>query len=673
MSVRFAYPLRPLVAILAVTMTFVALACGGEEEAAAPAATSAPVATSAPAPATTAPLPQATEAPAAADTSDAAAEPAATAAPAAAATEAPVAAVVADYRDDWINFLKQHKGYKAEWGEPTYGGIIKTADPRPASRFQSTLGYSAFSRWQFAAHNSLLFMDPWGTIRDAPVCDLCESYEISADGLKYTFKLRENVQFHSEGWAKDQGAPGFGTELACEDIKASIEWFANPPPETRASYIKFGNTIMGHLDEATCPDGMSGKTVVLNFSKYRNATIYWLAAGFAVWDKEYREWMDAEYPGVQSTANPEGYMINMGTGPQIPLSADSQTVMKVRKNPNYFIPGAPFADGFDTFAIQDYNTKFAALVTGKIHQAGHGSSGITKAQVKQVQDSYADIIELQIVRYNHISGVRMNNLIPPFDKWEVRWAVQIALDRMDWDDFMTVGDVKMSNPAYYLHIDSGWGKPASEFMKTKGWNPETKDADIAEANALLDGVFGAGVRPKTDQYVIQLLSRREISVWAIDFFKKYLNWEFDVKYVDTYGNIATDCLYTIRAEANPNPNKQVYASDPSDAFWGVHSEWTTSEKCLHTGWKGDGEASADELAKVNGWVEDLDTNLDQAKRLELARKIEAYLVEERSTAAILGVMNVAWPNRWELKGNRYYNLGTYSQQRLHDRLWLNEG
>ena len=35
MSVRFAYPLRPLVAILAVTMTFVALACGGEEEAAA--------------------------------------------------------------------------------------------------------------------------------------------------------------------------------------------------------------------------------------------------------------------------------------------------------------------------------------------------------------------------------------------------------------------------------------------------------------------------------------------------------------------------------------------------------------------------------------------------------------------------------------------------------------
>jgi ABC-type transport system substrate-binding protein len=654
-------------------MTLVALACGGEEAAptAAPQPTSvpAPAATSAPAPAaTTAPAAAATEAPAAAEEPAAAA----TTAPAAAATEAPVAAVVADYRDDWINFLKQHKGYKAEWGEPQYGGIIKTADPRPASRFQVTLGYSAFSRWQFAAHNSLLMMDPWGTIRDAPVCDLCESFEINADGTKYTFKLRDNVQFQSTGWAQDQGAPGFGTELVCEDIKASIEWFANPPPETRASYIKFGNTIMGHLDEATCPDGAQGKTVVLNFTHFRNTSLAWLSAGFAVWDKEYREWMDAEWPGVQSSANPEGYLINMGTGPQIPFSADSQTVMKVRKNPNYFIPGAPFADGFDTFAIQDYNTKFAALVTGKIHQAGHGSSGITKAQVSQVQASYADIIELQIVRYNHISGIRMNNLIPPFDNWKVRWAVQLALDRADWDDFMTVGAVKMSNPAYYLHIDSGWGKPPSEFMTLPGWNPATKDADIAEANRLLDEAFGAGNRPKTDQYVIQLLSRREVSVWGIDFFKKNLNWEFDVKYVDSYGNIATDCLYTIRAEANPVPNRQVYSSDPSDAFWGTHSEWTTSPECLVTGWKGDGKASADELAKVNGWIEDLDTNLDQTKRLGLARQIEEYLVNERVTSVQLGVMNVAWPNRWELKGNRYYNLGTYSQQRLHDRLWLTE-
>jgi ABC-type transport system substrate-binding protein len=597
-------------------------------------------------------------------------QPTATAKVAATATAVPV--VAADYRDDWINYLTTHPGYKAEWGEPQYGGIIKTADPRPASRYQTTLGYSAFSRWQFAAHNSLLMMDPWKTIRDAPICDLCESFEVSADGLEYSFVLRDNVQFQSEGWAVDQGAPGFGTELACEDIKASHEWHANPPPETRASYIRSGQAYMGHLDDVLCPDGASGKTVVLKFSHFRNATLQWLGSGIAVWDKEYREWMDAEYPGVQSTAVPEGYLINMGTGPQYPVSADSQTVMKVRKNTNYFIEGAPFADGFDHFAIQDYNTKFAALVTGKIHQAGHGSSGITKAQVAQVQTDYADLIEQQIVRYNHISGIRVNPLRPPFDKWEVRWAVQLFLDRGDWDVFSTVGDVKMSNPAYFLHIDSGWGKPAEDFMKLPGWDPATKDADIATANQMLDDVFGEGNRPKTDQYVIQLLSRREVSLWLIDQMNKHLDWQFDVKYVDTYGNISTDCLYTIRAEANPSPNRQTYASDPADAFWGMHTSLTTSPECDVTGWKGDGRAPDEELDRINGMIDELDTSLDQDRRRVLALELEEYMVNERTTAYQLGVMNVAWPNRWELKGNRYYNLGTYSQQRLHDRLWLAE-
>ena len=670
MRVAHALRIRPMMAILAATVLVVALACGGEE--ATP--TSAPTATTPPTVAPTAmpeAMPEATSE-AMVEATTAPGEPTATS-PAMveeAATEVPDEMV--DYRADWMGFLMDHRGYKPEWGEPQYGGIYKTADPRPASRYQTTLGYSAFSRWQFAAHNSLLMMDPWGTIRDAPICDLCESFEVSADGLTYTFVLRDNVQFQSEGWGKDQGAPGYGTELSCEDIKASHEWFANPPPETRASYIKSGNAYMGHMDEVACPDGPQGKAVEIKFSYFRNATLQWMASGIAIWDKEYREWMDAEYPGVQSTAVPEGYLINMGTGPFIPESADSQTVMKSRKNPNYWLEGAPFVDGMDNFAIQDYNTKFAALVTGKINQAGHGSSGVTKAQVQQIQDTYSDIIEQQIVRYNHISGIRVNPLRPPFDKWEVRWAIQLFLDRGNWDSFSTVGSVKMSDPAYFLHTDSGWGKPAEEFLQLPGWNPATKDADIAEANRLLDEAFGAGNRPRTDQYVIQLLSRREVSLWLIDQMKKHLGWEFDVQYVDTYGTISTDCLYTIRAEANPSPNRQVYTSDPSDAFWGMHSGLTTSSECDIVGWKGDGRAPAEELTKIDGLIDELDRSLDQARRAELALELEEYMVNERTTAYQLGVMNVAWPNRKEVKGVRYYNLGTYSQQRLHDRVWLTE-
>ena len=147
--------LRPLLGVFAATVLVVALACGGED----PTNTPAPTATTPPtaAPEATEAMPEATAMP---DATTAPGEPTATTAPM--ATEAMVDAPITDYREDWVNFLLEHRGYKPEWGEPQYGGIYKTADPRPASRFQTTLGYSAFSRWQFVAHNSLMMMDPVG-------------------------------------------------------------------------------------------------------------------------------------------------------------------------------------------------------------------------------------------------------------------------------------------------------------------------------------------------------------------------------------------------------------------------------------------------------------------------------------------------------------------------------
>ena len=186
MRLRHALRVRPLLAVLAATLVVVALAYGGEDEP--PTATTAPTAPTATA------EPEATEV----------TEPTATLRPGQpTATTGPTAMEVPqeelDYRDNWTEFLLSHRGYKAEWGEPQSGGIYKTAEPRPASRFQTTLGYGAFSRWQFTAHNSVMMMDPWGEITDAPICDLCESFEVSADGLTYTFVLRDNVQFHDEG------------------------------------------------------------------------------------------------------------------------------------------------------------------------------------------------------------------------------------------------------------------------------------------------------------------------------------------------------------------------------------------------------------------------------------------------------------------------------------------
>jgi ABC-type transport system substrate-binding protein len=581
--------------------------------------------------------------------------------------------VARDQATDWINYLKTHPGYKPEWGTPKYGGTFKTGSMSSVVSYPETgPGHSCCITGLFFAYNSLLMFDPWLQQSAGVFCDLCETWEVSADGRVYTFKLREGIKFHSEGWGKDKGAPGFGEELVCKDVKTSMEWWAKPPKTANLAVQQNTARFFRDFDSATCPDGPLGYTVVLNFTKFRNVTTQWLATGWKTWHKEYREWLDAKYPGLQAKAEKDAWLAEMGTGPFIYtfMSAD---VVKSRKNPNYWRKGAPFVDGLESYPIPDYNTKFASLITGKIDLIGPGSSGATKAQVIQMQKSYPDF-RLHIVQYNHISWIPMNAMLPPFDNWKVRWAVMLALDRASWDTFMTAGAIKMASPAYWLHPQATYAIHSEEFSKFPGWRQDKKDEDIAEANRLLDEVFGKGVRPTLAWYISSLLSRREIGVWGLEYLQETLGFKLEAQYLDSaaHGKLLTDCVYRIHSEAAP-VHSQTYVPDPSDAFSGANS---------NTPWRGApcyvrahneyvrGPDLDKELARIDALIDQQDAELDPVKRREMVRYLEQYMVNERTNAAVLGVMNTAWPFRPDVRGDFWMDLGSYTGQRLFDRLWF---
>lgn len=62
-------------------------------------------------------------------------------------------------------------------------------------------------------YDKLIYMNPDGA--EDPEPRIAESWEISEDGLDYTFHLRDDIKFHD------------GTPLTAEDVKFSLEMYQN--------------------------------------------------------------------------------------------------------------------------------------------------------------------------------------------------------------------------------------------------------------------------------------------------------------------------------------------------------------------------------------------------------------------------------------------------------------
>src|SRR5690606_36356920 len=104
-------------------------------------------------------------------------------------------------------------GAQKATGTPVNGGTLIagfSADPAGLDPVRGPSGMSHVVIEQI--YSTLMSLDP-----DAiPYPDLAESYEISDDGLEYTFRLRDGVKFHN------------GEALTAEDVKFTFDRLRAP-------------------------------------------------------------------------------------------------------------------------------------------------------------------------------------------------------------------------------------------------------------------------------------------------------------------------------------------------------------------------------------------------------------------------------------------------------------
>ena len=643
--------MKPVIATLAGLMLIVALACAGES------ATPTSKATNTPPPVATATS--------AAPTATVPAGSTATAVPV--PTEGPELTSMETYM--------QSSGYMPEWGEPKTGGIFKWRVSRNNSNFSPNMSGTTHGLFNMPRYGSLIRFDPWVGFTSI-IPDLAKSWEWDADMTTLTFQLYEGVKFQNipEVPESYNGGKVRGDEFTCEDVGPSVERHVRPPKWETS--LKKGQRSLWHLTSVTCPDGPLGHTAQLHFEVPLGKTMAALAQGLMVMlDKDWLEWYNTEHPAGMTKGTNEAYHLGMGTGPYIPGEFKSDIVGEHRRNPDYHREGLPLADGIDVVILKDFTTAFTALATGQIHVMGRGSWAMTPAQVAQAQRDFPDCITVHPNAHLFGYGVGFNVGRAPYDNPKVRQAIQLAMDRDEWLLLRDAGALPGGMKMLALVSGTPWSYSLEELEQMRGIRDKLSPGgqqDIADANALLDEVFGKGNRELEISCMASGVEYVEDCLLFADMMKKNLGIKVVMESVEPA--VGSERSKTGAYEMNSGA---VAAStdfgDPDDY---LIPKISTRYDANSGATLRNLEALKVSEPELMLWLEDTvdaqSRELDFAKRHAMVRELENKIYYDLALYVPFG-QRMAFPGSGPaVKGYRLFDLSLYSNWSIWERVWLDE-
>ncbi len=265
---------------------------------------------------------------------------------------------------------------------------------------------------------------------------LATSWDVSADGLTYTFQLRKGVKFHN--------GESFDAPVAKWNLERAMgEKTINPHPE----YFRGINKI-------EIPDS---HTLILVLAKVDALFIAHMAEGDAVMLPM------AGYKNAKSQP--------IGTGPfKLTKWVRGDRVEMVRYD-GYWNSELPYLDKVTFKFIGDAGAQLAALKAGDVDVIGYiaaPETAMVLAKDKRFK-VYAGTSTGEVI-------MSINNKAKPFDNKKVRQAMAYAIDRQTVVDLVMFG--------YGTPIGSHWSPSTPYYVDLTqkfSYNPEKAKALLAEA------------------------------------------------------------------------------------------------------------------------------------------------------------------------------------------------
>ena len=320
---------------------------------------------------------------------------------------------------------------------PEYGGTLNLAAILPWDREHADPWSETGAYRLLRPINQDLGQGDWAIDRDVlsysfvePAADqfagaLAESWEISTDGLTYTFNIRKGVRFQDK-------PPVNGREVTADDILFGWQRYLGLGEFTEdgpTPFVSQNTGFMKQLESITAPDKY---TFVVNVNE---PELGMLVALLKTRPNPYLHPLAPEV--LKEFDDLQEQESHIGTGPFMWTDWSRGTSLTYVRHADYWgydekYPEnrLPYVDELKVLFIGEPETRMAAMRTGKIDMIDVGFSSWDKWTMEVAEDLQKTNPEVVVwpaaSRSNFALAV--NTQKPPFDDISVRRAMQMALD-----------------------------------------------------------------------------------------------------------------------------------------------------------------------------------------------------------------------------------------------------
>jgi len=342
--------------------------------------------------------------------------------------------------------------------------------------------------------------------------ELATSWEISEDGLTYTFDLRDGVSFQN------------GQPFNAETAKFTIDRIIAPDS------INGQKSLYAAIESTEAPDS---DTLVLHLSKPSADLLYWLGFPSAVM--------------VEPESAPENATKPVGTGPFEFASWKKGNEVTLTENDDYWGEASKL-DKVTFRFIADPQAQAAALTSGGVDAIPEFTAPELVAQFESNNDF--DVV-IGTTGMEVVAG--MNNTKAPFDNVKVRQALMMAIDRQ--------AIIDATNAGYGTPIGSHFSPSDAGFEDLSGVLPydPAKAKDLLAEAGYPDG-FSFTMKVPNRAYAERAAEIMQAYFAQIGVMMTIESSEFPAKWIQ---DVFKDTNYDMTIIGHAEPlDIGIYARDP---------------------------------------------------------------------------------------------------------------